>query len=459
MRGCVTGRANIILDIGKTHSKLTLWDENAALVAREMRANASIGEALDTDGLELWLAETLSVFAKQAHVSAIMTVGHGATAAIIKDGRLACPVRDYETAIPDNVRAAYNGLRDPFTKTGSPALPMGLNLGAQLYAQRSFLAGSTVLLWPQYWSLRLSGVASSEVTSLGCHTDLWNPIAAKPSQLCERIGAKFPPLRRAGDVLGDIKPEWADRTGLPKDTKIHCGIHDSNAALIAARGFPEIAEREATILSTGTWFIAMRSAKVAIDLTALPEARDCLVNVDAFGQPVPSARFMGGREIALLGTRIDEDADQDAIIAALPTAIAQGAMIMPGFAPGCGPFPNNEGRWINPSDGQFERAAVIALYAALVTNTLLNLIETTETLLVEGRFAGATSFVHILATLRPDLAVFTSAAEADVSFGALRLIDPSLKPSSQLTRAAPLEINLTDYVVKWHDAVNKGRNL
>jgi hypothetical protein len=35
-----------------------------------------------------------------------------------------------------------------------------------------------------------------------------------------------------------------------------------------------------------------------IDLTSLPEARDCLINVDVSGTPIPSSRFMGGREVS-----------------------------------------------------------------------------------------------------------------------------------------------------------------
>ena len=42
----------------------------------------------------------------------------------------------------------------------------------------------------------------------------------------------------------------------------------------------------------GTWFIAMRLAQGAVDTAALPEARDCLVNVDVHGQPVPSCLVM-----------------------------------------------------------------------------------------------------------------------------------------------------------------------
>jgi sugar (pentulose or hexulose) kinase len=54
----------------------------------------------------------------------------------------------------------------------------------------------------------------------------------------------------------------AARTGQVTSTQIYAGLHDSNAALLAARGFAEIADHEATVLSTGTLFVAMRSQKV-----------------------------------------------------------------------------------------------------------------------------------------------------------------------------------------------------
>ena len=51
--------------------------------------------------------------------------------------------------------------------------------------------------------------------------------------------------------------------------------------------------------------------------------------------------------------------------------------------------------------------------------------------------------------LRPGTAVYTANAHNDVSFGALRLIDPHLKPQGELVRVAPLEHNLTAYKNTW----------
>ncbi len=454
-----------VLDVGKTMAKLSLWGPGGAPVARASRANLRIEAegytALDADGVEAWIAETLADFATRGTIEAIVPVSHGAAAALIRDGKLAAPPIDYESAVPAAVRADYDRQRDAFAETGSPALPDGLNLGAQLYYLQTLrpdlFEGDTVILpWAQYWAWKLSGVARSEVTSWGCHTDLWRPTANLPSAMAQRLGwaERFAPLAEAGEAIGTLTPEWAARTGLPGEVKIYCGLHDSNAALLAARGFEAIDAGDSTVLSTGTWFVAMRRpAGTASALPRLSEARDCLVNIDVAGAPIPSARFMGGREIQVLSgidtLSIDIKPDQPLLLAALPQVLADGARVLPTFAPGFGPYPDGEGRWVNkPTDSYAVRAAV-CLYVALVADTALDLIGARRAVLVEGRFAEAEVIVRALASLRPNDAIYVSNAHTDVSYGALRLIDPSLKPASALIRVAPLDEDIAAYVAEW----------
>ena len=129
-------------------------------------------------------------------------------------------------------------------------------------------------------------------------TQIWQPLARRPSDLAVKRGwsERFAPLRNAGAVLGPLRATWAERTGLSSSVQVHCGLHDSNAALLAARSFPQLASNESTVLSTGTWFIAMRTPAnpVRVNPANLDERRDCLMNVDVSRNPVPSARFMGG---------------------------------------------------------------------------------------------------------------------------------------------------------------------
>lgn len=459
------GRA-IVADFGKTHSKLTLWSRDGQLLDRVSRANAPQSPAsyvpLDMAGNSGWLVESLRGFSNHP-VEAIIPVAHGAAVAGIREGTLAFPSPDYEWPIPDQVLEAYRADRDPFAVTGSPAFPGGLNIGSQLHYLEAFdsalLRGAVLIPYAQYWSWFLSGVAVSEVTSLGCHSDLWAPAIGGFSPMAKRRGwaQQFAPFAGAGSVIGTLLPDLAARTGLSPAIRIHAGLHDSNAALVAARGFAEFDGQEATVLSTGTWFIGMRTMgrtpAIPRARGALPEAGDYLVNVDVNGNAVPSSRWMGGREIDLFGARIDGPG-----LGGLAEVLARGAMALPSRVAGSGPFPDAIHRWVNEPLAEQERAAAIALYAALMTDTQLGLIGARDRLLIEGRFAGSEIFTRALASLMPDTRVYIARAEADVSFGALRLIWSDLRQSTALQAVKPLPHDLTAYCRKWRALTNQPRS-
>jgi sugar (pentulose or hexulose) kinase len=462
----------VVVDIGKTLSKVTLWSADGRLLDRQTRPNEVCAvdgvRRLDIQGIGRWLPEALTAY-REYPVEAIIAVAHGAgVVALGEDGPLFPPL-DYEQAIPDEVMSAYRNERDAFSLTGSPPLPDGLNAGSQIYwMERLYpeaMATATLVPWAQYWAWFLCGAARSEATSLGCHTDLWMPEQARFSPMAQRLGwaDRFAPMARASEAIGTLRPLLATATGLPETAQVLTGIHDSNAALLAARGFAEIAHRESTILSTGTWFIAMRLANETFSIANLPEGRDTLVNVDAYGSPVPSARFMGGREIETViqldTRRVDIKPDQPKLLAAVPDLLERGTMMLPTLAPGFGPFPDREARWLDPpaewAGTWYARRAAICLYAAIVADTSLDFIGSKELLLVEGRFAEAEVFVRALAALRPDTKVYVANAHNDVSFGALRLINPLLRASGGLRQVEPLEGDLQGYRAKWRDAVTK----
>jgi len=390
-----------VIDIGKTNAKLALVRlPDMSEIEVVTRPNTVLPGPpyphFDVAGHWAFLLDGLTRFHAAHGISAIAITTHGAAGALIADdGSLAAPILDYEHNGPDETASAYNAIRPPFEETGSARLPAGLNLGAQIHWQ--FQTDPTlrdrvahVVTYPQFWAHRLTGVLATDVTSLGCHTDLWNPFAATFSSLPETLGIaeKIAPPRKPGDVLGPILPEIAARTGLPGETPVSCGIHDSNASLLShlVTMVPPF-----SVVSTGTWVIAMAVGGKPV---TLDPKLDTLVNTSAFGDPVPSARFMGGREhdIAIGGAPVTPD------IAQMREVLAEKTMLLPAVMPETGPFAGMRAHWVGtePSAGSGQRSAAVGFYLALVTSRCLELIGHAGPVVVEGPFARNNAFLWML---------------------------------------------------------------
>jgi hypothetical protein len=412
-------QAIAIVDIGKTRSKLSLWTPDGKVLARFDHANAIGAQAprqLDLNGVAGWLKRALAEAARLARITAIVPVGHGAAGVLMAGETPVCAL-DYEARPPREIASAYDALRDPFAATLSPRLADGLNLGVQLYWLEQlhpavWPGAGDFLLWPQYWAWFLCGERACEVTSLGCHSDLWRPLAHRFSDLAvsrgwaERLG----PLRGAAEVMGPIRPALADELGLPRDCRIHCGLHDSNAALFAARGFAELADRPFALVSTGTWFICLGAGGEGP--ASYDPSQDTLANVDVAGRPTPTARFMGGRDYeAWMGTALGAASD--------PRLLRQAAALAD---------------WSRAPAAL--RATRAALELARRTDRALGLIAAEGPIVIEGRFSADEAFALALARLRPTQSIFRSATADGVALGALRLAEPATRGSGELARVA-----------------------
>ncbi|GAA4185334.1 FGGY-family carbohydrate kinase [Shinella granuli] len=399
-----------IIDIGKTNAKVVLVDgEDFREVAARTMPNGVVNAApyphFDTEKLWAFILESLAALNSERPIDAISITTHGATVALVgEDGDLVLPVLDYEHDGPQALAEDYRAIRPRFEDSGTPVLPVGLNVGLQLYWQSkafpdAFARTRWLLMYAQYWSFRLTGIAASEVTSLGCHADLWEPRRGRFSSLVESEGwtRLMPPVRKAGDVLGPIHHKIAAATGLAPDVPVHCGIHDSNASLL-----PYVLTRPApyAVVSTGTWVVVMAMGARPV---VLDEARDTLINVNALGEPVPSARFMGGRAFSLLGGK-----SGDLPASAIAEVFERGAMLLPSLPEESGPFPGRKATWTVAREELSEDAAqaVIAFHLALMTATCLDLIGAAGPVIVEGPFAANRAFLAMLkvATGRPVLA-------------------------------------------------------
>jgi sugar (pentulose or hexulose) kinase len=447
-------QAVAILDVGKTRTKLSLVAEGSAIVATRSRPNSVVNQGgrnvLDTDQIENWILAALKSLAAEFAIVAIVPVAHGAAAALVSGGRLAAPVLDYESDAPPSLLAAYRALRDPFEETLSPPLPHGLNLGLQLYWEellypKLWPAGASVLLWPQYWAWRLCGAMASEVTSLGCHTDLWRPYENTFSSLAASRGwdVHFPLRRHAADIIGTIRSDIASATGLDAGCKVLCGLHDSNASLLASRGLRAFSGKSFAVVSTGTWFVTLQSGRDR--RTRLDPARDTLANVDVDGIPTPSARFMGGREFeAIAVDAVDNECRVDDVV----DLITRGVRTQPSFVPGSGPFPDSVAGISGALKGEGERAALASLHAALMTSACLDLIDAEGPILVDGRFSLKPAFLAALASLRHPSPVFRSGLGDGVALGAARLFWPDIiLPAAE--RIEPLPVAVDAYSSDW----------
>ena len=443
-----------VIDIGKTNAKVVLIDARSeSQLGARSRPNSVLNDApyphADVERLWTFILDSLGELHREHGVDGISITTHGATAALMAGEQLALPVLDYEYDGPQASDEAYDRARPSFAETLSPRLPNGLNLGAQIFWQsrafpEDFSRVTSILTYPQYWAWRLTGELASEVTSLGCHSDLWAPEQSDFSTMVDAQGWRplFPAIRPAASVLGPILPQLAALTGLAADTPVTCGIHDSNASLV-----PHLGRDEApfTILSTGTWAIAMT---VGGDTTNLDQSRDSLANVDAFGRPVPTARFMGGREFDTLVQTIVTPSEAD-----IAAVIERDVQALPTFAPGVGPFAGGRGCWTVAAEGltDGERSAAASLYLALVARECLDLCGLGRSITIEGPLARNALFGAALATLA-DRPVHASGDGTGTSLGASLLFGGQPAHEQHDRPIAPLaHPGFAEYARRWYE--------
>jgi sugar (pentulose or hexulose) kinase len=449
-----------VLDIGKTNAKVVVVDcDSGEEVAARRRPNEVLEAPpyphYDVDGLWSFISDALATFARQPGYDAISITTHGAAAALIDgQGNLALPVIDYEHRYPEAIERAYRDLRPPFTQTFSPPLAGGLNLGAQIHYQKTvypsdFGHTKAIVTYPQYWGFRLTGKIANEVTSLGCHTDLWRPEEGGYSSLVARlnIAELMPEVRSAFDTLGLTTQEVTASLGLAEPVPVFCGIHDSNASLL-----PHLAGREPpfSVVSTGTWVICFA---VGGSFEGLDPARDCLANVDAYGRAVPSSRFMGGREFEMLAAELGPF-DPKSALAAVPGVVSRGIMLLPNLAEGTGPFPGRPFQWVNGSGvSTHERWAAVCIYLALMTDTCLELIGAGGPVLVEGPFAANPVYLSALRSVtgRHVLAVDGSTGTAQ---GAALLAGTRIQRNERLAMPLP-QVEIERYRDSWHNRAKR----
>ncbi|TDE13108.1 rhamnulokinase [Jiangella asiatica] len=171
------------------------------------------------------------------------------------DGRLLGNPYHYRDARTDGVADAVHrkvGERDLYAVTGLQFLPF--NTIYQLVAEGDALSRAAHLaLLPDLMTYWLTGSLATEATNAST-TGLFDVRAGDwAGDLIAAAGmptSLFTPLRRPGDVVGALRPEVLDDTGLPASAVVTAvGSHDTASAVV---GVPAADGRFAYI-SCGTW--------------------------------------------------------------------------------------------------------------------------------------------------------------------------------------------------------------
>lgn len=448
-----------VIDIGKTNAKLALVDLSTQTeLAVVTRPNSVLDKApyphFDVDGHWQFLLKGLNDFNREFGVDGISVTTHGACVALLDgSGELATPILDYEHTAIQDIQEAYGNIRPRFEETGSPALSNGLNAGAQLFwlfqqDQTLLDRTQTILTYPQYWVHRLTGIATSDVSSLGCHTDIWNPFKKDYSSLVDKLAirSKLAEPKNSNEIAGQILPEISKQINLPENTPVVCGVHDSNASL-----FPYLNSQTESfsVVSTGTWVITMG---IGNEEVGVAEHNETFINVDAFGNPVPSARFMGGREYEIMKPSLGGDYKSSDV----SDTLEAGIMLLPAVEPSAGPFKGKNHKWLPnvPADNAPQRSIALSFYLALVTSVCLDAIEHKGKIVVEGPFAKNDLFLSMLG-VASESEVFVSSGQTGTSLGAAMLFleeMPGPKNTKHASVASLSSSTMRAYAEKWFSA-------
>jgi len=288
----------LIFDIGKTNKKILVFDKTLTILHED---ECIFEEIPDEDGfpgddierLEKWMLDVCNLYLEDDRydVRGINFTTYGATLMYLdQKGKRLTPVYNYLKPMPEGivetVYKAHGGEAEFCRKTASPALGM-LNSGFQaLWLKETkaelFKEVKTILHFPQYLSYLLTAQVSSEHTSLGCHTGLWD---------FDHM-SYHPWTKQLGDTLPN--PEAVETTNPSKIfdqvLQVGIGIHDSSSSLVP---YFMNSNEEFILVSTGTWCISMNPFN-SEPLTGDQLKKDCLAYMSIQQKPVKSSRFFLG---------------------------------------------------------------------------------------------------------------------------------------------------------------------
>lgn len=293
-----------IIDVGKTNKKLFLFDQHYNMIYEQ---SARFIETVDEDGFPCENIESLSRFVldslrevsqnKQYEIKAVNFSAYGASFVYLGEhGLPVAPLYNYLKHFPQTLQQQfyerYGGEEAISFQTASPVLG-SLNSGLQLYRIKKekpalFYQIKYALHLPQYLGYLISNAICSDITSIGCHTTLWDFGANNYHEWVSKEGVieKLAPIFPSDKVVG------ASFHGKTKAYVVGVGLHDSSAALIP---YQVIFNEPFVLISTGTWCISLNPFNDT-PLTLEELQQDCLCYLHYKGKPVKASRLFAGKE-------------------------------------------------------------------------------------------------------------------------------------------------------------------
>ena len=289
-----------IFDIGKTNKKLFLYDRELKTVFEK---SVVLPEIVDEDNfpsedINALISFVVNEFDAVLEDSRYMVKGvnfsaYGASLVYLdQNGKVLTPLYNYLKSYPKPLQESFYshyGSENKFSRSAASPVLGSLNSGMQLYRLKYeqpeiFKRVAHVLHLPQYLSWLITGKFYTELTSIGCHTNLWNFDKQTYQQWLSEEGI----LTLLPEMISSLAVVHLNYKG--KDIAVGIGLHDSSSALI-----PYIKNRETNfmLLSTGTWCISLNPFNHS-PLTEEELKNDCLCYLQSNGNPVKAARYFGG---------------------------------------------------------------------------------------------------------------------------------------------------------------------
>jgi len=251
-----------VFDIGKTNKKIMLFDSQLKVVyVKQQRFDLLTDEdgfeLEDIDSLLVWIKDSLNKIIEENiyYIKAVNFSTYGATLMYLdKKGERLTPLYNYlkplEEKISEEIYSTYGGVNEFSRVTASPVLGF-LNSGLQIKwlhdsKPEVFSNVESVLHFPQYLSYNFTSQITSEYTSIGCHTAMWNFDKKEYHQWLSDYSINLPrPI--SNSTLFDTN--YGNQS-----IKFGIGIHDSSSSLVP---YLLANETEFILISTGTWSIVM----------------------------------------------------------------------------------------------------------------------------------------------------------------------------------------------------------